>query len=63
MLCNLDLQEEISGVTVAARIEAVTVSDNTVTLITFTTGRKLEEVMRDIGMRTRIYLLGKEGIL
>ncbi len=58
-ICNLELQDEISGVLVTAKIDTVLVSDSTVTLIEF---RNDKEILKDIGLRAKIYLLGKEHI-
>jgi len=62
-ICNITLQETISGETITAKIDTVLVSEKEVTLIEFSDTDNIEDILKDIGLRTKIYLLGKEQIL
>lgn len=62
-ILNVDLEEETNGMKVTARIDGVLINGDDVTLIYFTEEKEPQEILRDIGLRTRVYLLGREKIL
>lgn len=60
-ICNLKLEEEINQVQVTAQVDAVLIGEK-ITLLEFTECESIEEILRDIGLRTKILLLGKQNI-
>ena len=59
---NLKLSTEMGKTKIEADIFCLLVSETEVTLIDFVTGLSPEEILKDIGLRIKIYLLGKQNI-
>jgi len=61
-ICNLELEDTISDVNIKLSIDTLLIGKKHITLMEYTEMETAEEVLRDIGLRTKILLLGKQNI-
>lgn len=60
-ICNVILSEELNNVKITGTINVLLIGKK-ITLIEFTNEETAEDILRDIGIRTKVYLLGKQNI-
>lgn len=61
-ICNIKLEDTIREIKIEATIDIILIKRKQITLVEFTEADKPEKILRDIGLRTKIYLLGKQNI-
>lgn len=60
-VCGIYLESELNQVKLSAVVDVLLIGEK-ITLIEFTEEETAEEILRDIGIKTKIYLLGKQNI-